>query len=85
MSILVNESRLALFVVWVWSLTHAQLYFTFPLYEMFLESQTFMISYISLNICPEVLPVCSPLNPLNKMKEKSNDMDNHQIKLGDKG
>jgi hypothetical protein len=28
--------------------------------------------------------VCSPLNPLNKMKEKSNDMDNHQIKLGDK-
>jgi hypothetical protein len=29
--------------------------------------------------------VCSPLNPLNKMKEKSNDMDNHQIKLGDKG
>jgi hypothetical protein len=49
MSILVNESRLALFsfVVWAWSLTRAQLYFTFPLHEMFLESQTFMISYIS--------------------------------------
>jgi hypothetical protein len=75
MSILVNESRLALFsfVVWAWSLTRAQLYFTFPLHEMFLESQTFMISYISPPLIVFVRKfylVCSPLNPLNIKRKK---------------